>query len=84
METPPTTGLSPVYNDLSERKKIPLVEEEEEDDESEVDKKIKNMALKKITKKKSIISQVRKIAEPSDFLDQIISKKIRKKSMRRK
>jgi len=84
METPPTTGLSPVYNDLSERKKIPFEEEDDDDEEKEVDKKIKSMALRKISKKKSIISQVKKIAEPSEFLDQIIAKKIRKKSMRRK
>ena len=83
METYPTTRLSAVYNDLSERKKIPL-EEEEEEEEKEVDKKIKKMALKKITKKKSIISQARKIVEPSKYLDQIISKKLSKKHMKRK
>ena len=83
METHATTRLEAVYNDLSERKKTPR-DEEEEEEEKEVDKKIKKMALKKISKKKSIISQAKKIAEPSKFLDQIISKKLSKKHMKRK
>jgi len=78
METTPTTGLQAVYNDLSQRKKIPE-EEEEEEEEKEVDAKIKKMALNKISKKKSIISQAKKIIEPSKFLNQIVSKKIAKK-----
>ena len=68
---PPAERLPPCYNDLQDRKKTPRDDDQEkEQEEKETDSKIKKMAVKKIPKKKAIISQAKKIVS-SSLLDKL-------------